>query len=394
MRIALLALALVAGQPAAGLGLRWRSLRRRPGPPRWRLFAPPQKGKPRPSLRAVSDPDMLENFGNFKDVARLPLDAEGEFCHTIPADFRVDETIAALRNEQRHKDDGFEGRDPLLVVEADGRLWGELSCYELLTTEGNATMREFAREPDVVLLEHQVKRGDEMAILELLETEAQLAPIVDDEGRLTRVMTAEDALMALTDGFEPQDADAEEPELEGYFSTTLLDSILARSRWLLSLLMLQSLSSVILKMYEDTLSSHFVLALFLTMITGTAGNAGNQSTSLIIRGLATGEIGKKQVLSVLLREFWAGVSMGGVLGVAAFFRVMACPGAKAVDALVVALSLAVVVVAGVVMGAGAPLLLRRLGVDPANSASPMLATLMDITGVLVLCVAGKYFLSA
>eukprot|EP00968_Pinguiococcus_pyrenoidosus_P026611 scaffold7116_cov296-Pinguiococcus_pyrenoidosus.AAC.3 len=206
-------------------------------------------------------------------------------------------------------------------------------------------------------------------------------------------MSTEDALMALTEGYEPQDENMEEPEQEGYFSTSIVKSTFARTRWLVTLLMLQSVSSLILKAYEDTLSQHFVLALFLTMITGTAGNAGNQSTSVIIRGLATGEIGRKQILSVLWREFWAGLSMGCVLGLVAFGRVMACAGSTPLDALVVAGSLAMTVLAGVLMGSASPLILKRFGVDPANSASPILATFMDVSGVFVLCVAGKLFLS-
>ena len=151
----------------------------------------------------------------------------------------------------------------------------------------------------------------------------------------------------------------------------------------------------VLGKFEGLLQRHLALALFLTMLTGTAGNAGNQTSALVIRGLATGEIdARRDWRRVLFREAKVAAPLAAILGLASFGRVAtALAGAHAArTALVVATAMTTTVVAAIAVGVGAPLLLEAAGVDPCNCASPALATAVDLLGVVVLCSLGKALL--
>ena len=151
----------------------------------------------------------------------------------------------------------------------------------------------------------------------------------------------------------------------------------------------------VLGKFEGLLQRHLALALFLTMLTGTAGNAGNQTSALVIRGLATGEIrAGRDWRRVLWRETRVALPLSIALGLAAFGRVVAAvPGRMAVrTAGVVAFATTSTILAAILVGVGAPLLLDAVGVDPCNCASPALATAVDLLGVVFLCVTGQRFL--
>jgi len=217
---------------------------------------------------------------------------------------------------------------------------------------------------------------------------------------------SDEALTVATTSAPPMEAagsslESGVPSVRGYFGTPFWVLVKRRSSWLVSLLFLQSASSLILQRYEGLISQHLVVALFLTMIIGTAGNAGNQATSAVIAGLGSRELrARRDCGRVLRRELRAGAVSGAMLAATAFLRVVAAaPGGLASGALAggttgayhlaaagaVALSMFLTVFGAVVVGTLAPFLLEFLGVDPTNGSSPALATLTDITGVLILC---------
>lgn len=172
---------------------------------------------------------------------------------------------------------------------------------------------------------------------------------------------------------------------DSYFGTPLVQLVSARAWWLISLLMLQSLSSIILTHFSALIERHLVIALFLTMLTGTAGNAGNQSSAMVIRGLATGEINRRNGWKVVMRELKAAFLMSVLLAAASFIRVYITPGSTLMSTIAVTIAMSVTVIGACFMGTFAPLLLDRLGLDPCNCASPALATMTDVSGVLILC---------
>ena len=129
----------------------------------------------------------------------------------------------------------------------------------------------------------------------------------------------------------------------------------------------------------------------MTMLIGTGGNAGNQSATLVIRGLATGEIKRRHGLRVLVRELGMSVIMALLLVVVSFLRVYFIH-QDLISALAICLSLFFIIIASMGLGTLIPLLLERFNVDPAHSAAPFLATVMDVLGMLIYCMICNYIL--
>jgi len=211
-------------------------------------------------------------------------------------------------------------------------------------------------------------------------------PVVDKHNHFLGVITADDVFEIIKEegsedvykmfGLIPVD--------QGYFSTPIWQFVWQRGVWLVGLLILQSLSSLILSSYNDMIGKYTIIAVFLTMLIGTGGNAGNQSATVVIRGLTTREMSRRNAHKVFWRELTVGLLMAAVLMVVAFARVY-WSYRDWVSALVISLSLYLIVITSMALGALIPIMLERFDIDPAHSAAPFLATLMDVLGVLIYC---------
>lgn len=212
------------------------------------------------------------------------------------------------------------------------------------------------------------------------------APVVDKEHHFLGVITADDVYEIIKEeGSEDvYRMSGLTPMEHSYFATPWGTLIRQRLPWLIGLLLMQSFSSLILARYNTMLSQYAIITLFLTMLVGTGGNAGNQSATLVIRGLTTKEITRQNGIKILVREFGISLIMAAILGLVSFARVWATAH-SILYASVISFSLILIVITSILMGAFIPILLERLGIDPAHSATPFLATLMDILGVLIYC---------
>eukprot|EP00191_Tetraselmis_sp_GSL018_P008131 CAMPEP_0177608838 /NCGR_PEP_ID=MMETSP0419_2-20121207/18707_1 /TAXON_ID=582737 /ORGANISM="Tetraselmis sp., Strain GSL018" /LENGTH=242 /DNA_ID=CAMNT_0019103599 /DNA_START=516 /DNA_END=1244 /DNA_ORIENTATION=+ len=193
-------------------------------------------------------------------------------------------------------------------------------------------------------------------------------------------------------GKDLKDSDLELPSFADSHSYSVADEAWSRGRWLLSLLVLQSTSSMVLDSYQQLLKDHLVVTLFLTMLVGAGGNAGNQSAIKVIRGLATGSI-KANAASfrrVLAQQGGVGAVLGASLAAGGWLRVYISNG-DAWNATAISLSLLLIVFTSVVMGTGLPFGLARLGLDPAN-AGTTIQVLMDILGVAITCATCHFVL--
>lgn len=179
----------------------------------------------------------------------------------------------------------------------------------------------------------------------------------------------------------------------GYFPSSLVNTVRKRLSVLITLLLVQSISSFILEHFQDLLSQHVHIMMFLTMLIGAGGNAANQSAVRVIRDIAVGNVSfssKADVLTkLLIEEATMGIVMGLVLSVVGFLRAGFFLGVWSMFsfssiATVVAVSLFLIVISAVVIGTSLPLLLDSLGADPAI-AGPSVQVFMDILGVLITC---------
>jgi magnesium transporter len=161
-----------------------------------------------------------------------------------------------------------------------------------------------------------------------------------------------------------------------------------RAVWLSILFLGETLTATAMGYFEHELQRALVLSLFIPLIISSGGNSGSQATSLIVRALAIGELGLKDWWRVLYREFGAGLALGVVLGLIAIIRIGLWPSEQFGEhylllAFVVALSLVGVVLYGTLLGSTLPLIFRKLGFDPAVASAPFVATLVDVTGLVI-----------
>lgn len=298
---------------------------------------------------------------------------------TLTNDLTVKNSIGLLRRITAHQ----EIRYRIYVTDHDNQLVGYLTIDQLILNKPETPIRNLLDPIEVAISAHE---DQEEAVNKMTHYGLLSAPVVDDHNHFLGVISGDDAMEVL------EEETSEDVYMmsgvghveHSYFETPLPKMIFERSKWLIGLLLFQSVSSFIMKRYDQMLSDHVIISLFLTMLIGTGGNAGNQSATLVIRGLATGEIGRSKRFALLLREFGMSILIASMLSAVSFARVWTMhsnlPAALAISA-----SLFFIVMTSMMLGTLIPLTLNRLGVDPAHSAAPFLSTLMDIIGILIYC---------
>lgn len=213
------------------------------------------------------------------------------------------------------------------------------------------------------------------------------APVIDKEKHFLGIITAEDVFEIMTEE-ESEDVykmSGQAPMEHSYFATPTWQLVKQRIPWLIGLLLLQSFSSMILLQYNSMIGSYAIITLFLTMLIGTGGNAGNQSATLVIRGLTTKEITRQNGIKMLIREMGISLILASIIVLVGFTRVF-YTSHDLISTIAITLSLFLIIVTSITLGTLIPLVLERFNLDPAHSAAPFLTTLMDILGVLIYCV--------
>lgn len=217
-------------------------------------------------------------------------------------------------------------------------------------------------------------------------------PVVDNKQRLLGVVTIDDILKLSSRRHTEtlHKIGAVETLDKPYLTISFLDLLKKRSRWLLVLFIGEMFTATAMGFFEDQISKAVVLALFLPLIISSGGNAGSQSSTLVIRAMALGEVGIKHWRTIFLREVAMGVSLGVILGAVGFLRVCIWGGVAAVYgahwlilAVTIFFALIGVVMWGSVIGAMLPFILRRFHQDPATSSNPLVATFVDVTGIII-----------
>ena len=209
-------------------------------------------------------------------------------------------------------------------------------------------------------------------------------PVVDHENRLVGIITVDDAIDVLQDEVEEdfEKMAAITPTEEGYFQTSVFKHAKSRILWLLILMLSSAFTGNILTKYEDAFAVVPILVAFIPMIMGTGGNCGSQSSTLIIRGLATDEIKLKDVFRVLWKEIRVAIVVGIALAIVNMIRIM-IQYKNMQLAIVLSITLIATVVVAKVIGCTLPLLAKKLKLDPAIMAAPLITTVVDVCSILV-----------
>jgi magnesium transporter len=285
------------------------------------------------------------------------------------------------------------------VADAQGVLIDDLRIRQLLTVDPATRIEELMDEQFVAL---NVLDEEESAVAVFRKHDRIALPVVDGAGVLVGIVTVDDVL-----DVQEREATEDIQKLGGvealddpYLEVPLLTMVRKRATWLVILLFGGMLTAEAMAYYEDELASAVVLAIFLPLIIASGGNSGSQAATLITRALALGEVRLGDWWQVMRRELASGMLLGIILGALGFARIAVW--ALAFDAygphwllvaLTVAVSLVGVVLWGSLSGSLLPLLLKRLGADPATSSAPFIATIVDVTGIMIFFSIALVFLS-
>ena len=220
-------------------------------------------------------------------------------------------------------------------------------------------------------------------------------PVVDNEGRLVGIITIDDVVDVIdqenTEDF--QKMAAMNPSDEEYLKESVFSLAKHRIIWLLVLMISATATGTIIRRYEEVLQSVVILAAFIPMLMDTGGNAGSQSSTLIIRGIALGEIQLKDVWKILWKEFRVSLIVGVTLAVVNFLRIYFIDRAGLTISLIVCASLLFTVVIAKVVGGILPIMAKAFKLDPAIMASPLITTIVDACALVVYFGLSTHFLN-
>ncbi|HWH07830.1 MAG TPA: magnesium transporter [Candidatus Thermoplasmatota archaeon] len=276
----------------------------------------------------------------------------------------------------------------LYVLDDDERLQGVLSLRELLTAPPHAAVEDVMRRDVLTVREDEDQEG----LARLAKKHALAAfPVVSGDGRMMGIVTLDDVVsVAQAEATEDiQKLSATQALPRSYLQATHGELLRARAGWLVVLFLGEMLAAVALAHFEAELHAALILALFIPLIVASGGNAGAQATALVVRDMALGKLRASDLGRAARREGLVSLTLGGILAVLGAARILAgaswgetVPEDAARIALIIGVSLVLVVVMGSLVGTSLPFALRRLGFDPATASGPLVATLVDVAGVV------------
>jgi magnesium transporter len=286
----------------------------------------------------------------------------------------------------------------IYVLDATQHLLGVTSLRTVFGAEPSQSIKDIMRTNVV-----SANVDDDQEKLSRLFAEHDLIsiPIVDSENRMAGIVTIDDIVDVVSEEAteDIQKMGGSEALGAPYFDISLLDMLKKRAGWLTVLFVGEMLTANAMSYYEDEIARAVVLALFVPLIISSGGNAGSQASTIVIRAIALGELRLRDWWRVMRREFIAGLSLGCILGAVGFIRIIVWQNFFhtygphfMLIALTVGISLIGIVLWGALSGALLPFLLRRVGFDPASASTPFVATLVDVTGLIIYFSVAHLFL--
>jgi magnesium transporter len=303
----------------------------------------------------------------------------------IADDWTVKQVLDYVRAHGRDS----ETINVLYVVDDQGKLIDDIRIREFLLRPLETKVQDIRDRNFVTLRATDLEKH---AVDMFRKYDRTVLPVVDSGDRLIGIVTVDDILDVLE-----KEATEDIQKIGGvtafdepYLSVSILNMTRKRAPWLVILFLSEMLTATAMAFFEDEIAKAVVLALFLPLIISSGGNSGSQATTLIIRAMAIGEVALRDWWRVMRREIFSGLLLGGILGTIGFLRIAVWSmfshvyGAHWLQiAVTVGLSLVGVVLWGSLCGSMLPFVLRRFKADPAASSAPFVATLVDVTGLII-----------
>lgn len=306
-------------------------------------------------------------------------DTAGREMTPLFVDLHGDMTVAHALERIRKLAINRETVYECYVMDRRRRLIGTVSLKDLVLADPDATVTDIMK-PDPSFVSTHADR--EEAARELREHDLLAIPVVDAEQRLVGIITYDDVADIIEqEATEDMYRFGAVPGTErGYFASRTLSVVRRRAPWLFLLIAVSMVIAPIIFEQEELLGGAWILAGFIPLVIAAGGNVGAQSATVVIRGLATGEVNPRRALAVVLREVGIGAIIGVALGAVALGAAYAF-GRNLEAAVVVGVTLVGISIMATLVGAALPFLFRLLKIDPAMVSAPLLTTVMDIFGV-------------
>ncbi len=314
----------------------------------------------------------------------------------VRPDMSVDEAITYLR---RQASDRVGALNYAYAIDPEQRLRGVVSFRTLLSAKPDQKVSEIM-QTDLVTVPEKMDQED---LSRLFATYRLVAfPVVDDQGHMKGIVTLDDIVDVVREEAteDIQKIGGTAPIDAPYLRIGILDMMKKRAGWLAALFIGETLTATAMGYFQAEIARAVVLALFVPLVISSGGNSGSQATTLVIRAMALGEVRLRDWWIVVRREFISGLGLGLILASIGMARILIWQvlfhtyGAHhMLIALTVAASLVGVVLWGTLVGSMLPFLLRRLGADPASASAPFVATLVDVTGLIIYFTTAKIVLS-
>lgn len=322
-----------------------------------------------------------EKRAQINQLLQYPEDSAGSVMNVdyiaLSQEMTVEDAILKIRQVGLNRETIYT-----CYVTEKRHLIGAVDIKDLLTTGESRSIEEIM---DTNMLYAQTTDDQEEVARMIMKYGLIALPIVDHEHCMVGIVTVDDAMIVLQEE-ETEDISimaGVNPNEESYFGTTVTEHVKSRLPWLLVLMLSAIVTQMVMNRYNSALAVMPQLAGFIPMLTGTGGNCGSQSSTLMIRGLAIGEIEFGDLLKVIWKEIRIAVCISIILAVVNGVRIMLMGQGDATMALTIGITMACTVVIAKVVGCTLPLVAKKVGLDPALMATPLISTLVDISTISV-----------
>lgn len=347
-------------------------------------------------LELLDDPTRRE----VKGLLDYAEDDAGGLMNTrysrLRPDMTVGEAISYLRRDAQSR---ARTTYYAYVVDHDERLLGVITFRDLIVAPADKSIREVMRTQIISAREDL----DQEALSKLfMRHHLLMIPVVDGAGRIKGIVSVDDIVDVVQEEAteDIQKIGGAESLDEPYLQVSLPRMIRKRAGWLAALFLGEMLTATAMGYFEAEIARAVILALFVPLIISSGGNSGSQATTLVIRAMALGEVRLRDWWRVIRREFATGLALGAILAAIGLVRILlwqlffdAYGEHYLLIAMTVSLSLVGVVMWGSLMGSILPFILRTLGFDPASASAPFVATLVDVTGLVIYFTVAAVILS-
>ena len=337
------------------------------------------------------DPEAAQEV---REIEKWPETTAGHLMTTafvqVPPDGTVKEAIEAVRTfSEEHNAPVYN----VYVLGKGDRLLGMASMRDLLLAQPEDALSKVTHD-DILSVTPDLDQ--EEVARRMAKYDLNVMPVVEASGAVLGVITIDDIVDVLTQEQteDVQKLGAIEPLDVPYFQTSFVSFIRKRGVWLLALFLGEFFTTSALRHYGPVLESIHGAMYYIPLLISAGGNSGSQSSTLIIRGLAVGEVKASDFPRIFVRESLMGLVLGLGLGAVGFIRVLMYPEQGIGFALTVSASLVGIVMTGCTVGSLLPILLKRIGVDPATSSTPFIASLIDVLGIVIFVQFAKMIMAA